>query len=483
MIETLQNFKVNVSSEIGRLRCLLIHSPDSGLGNIVPSKAQDWLFEDIVHLETVRKNEYDYYLKLLLYFLDPQKIRGKLAQIDGLKERNFYKPAHKDFHGSTKVIEIQQLLAEVLVDENLKMELISAVCAFEHCTYQLKLKLRELSATELAETFISGAIRENQLVFAPIPNFIFTRDVGTVINQHILLNKPAKKARARESLLAKYVFYNHSFFANYKNNIIELPDTLEHVILAEENDNYRNTLEGGDVMMVSKNHLLIGCSERTSALAISETIKLLFEKDVVEKVTVIKIPNKRDYMHMDTVFTQVKKNMWVILESIAKADKRGSGFEPIDHLIQNKPVDKVEVTQFTKGNITRPKKYESVEELLADVSTIDLKSSKKVEFIYSGNQQFPSDAREQWTDSCNLLAIKEGVVIGYDRNDVTLNTFREKGFLVIAVKELLQKFESGELNPETLENTFITIPSAELSRARGGFHCMSMPILRDELGS
>src|SRR5690606_33732264 len=111
----------------------------------------------------------------------------------------------------------------------------------------------------------------------------------------------------------------------------------------------------------------------------------------------------------------------------------------------------------------------------------DLKSTEKTEFIYSGNQQFPFAAREQWTDSCNLLAIKEGVVIGYDRNDVTLSTFKAKGFLVISVIALLQKFETGELNPETLENTFITIPSAELSRARGGFHCMSMPLLRDDL--
>ncbi len=241
-------------------------------------------------------------------------------------------------------------------------------------------------------------------------------------------------------------FFNHPFFANYRENIIELPDTLEHVILAEEDDNYRNTLEGGDVMVAAQNHLLIGCSERTSALAINETIKLLFAKDVVEKVTVIKIPNKRDYMHMDTVFTQVRKNIWVILESIAKADKRGNGNQPIDHLIQNKPLDKVEVTQFTKEKITQPRKFESVEDLLDDVSVNDLKSDEPTEFIYSGNQQFPFDAREQWTDSCNLLAIKEGVVIGYDRNDVTLSIFKEKGFLVIPVKELLQKFESGELN-------------------------------------
>ena len=89
---------IQVSSEIGRLRRLLVHSPDSGLGKVVPSKAQDWLFEDIVHLETIRKKEYDFYTKLLLYFLDPELIMGKLKAIDSdHSKRNFYKPEHKDF--------------------------------------------------------------------------------------------------------------------------------------------------------------------------------------------------------------------------------------------------------------------------------------------------------------------------------------------------------------------------------------------------
>ena len=74
-----------VSSEVGTLRRLIIHSPDSGLGKVVPSKAQDWLFEDIIHLETMRKKEYDYYVKLLLYFLDPEIIKGRLAEAPGGK--------------------------------------------------------------------------------------------------------------------------------------------------------------------------------------------------------------------------------------------------------------------------------------------------------------------------------------------------------------------------------------------------------------
>src|SRR6201990_3356195 len=103
--------QLKVSSEIGRLRRVLVHSPDSGLGKVVPSKAQDWLFEDIVHLETIRRKEYDYYTKILLYFLDPAKIKGHLKTIDSEQhKRNFYKPGHEAFFQSDKVIELQWLL-------------------------------------------------------------------------------------------------------------------------------------------------------------------------------------------------------------------------------------------------------------------------------------------------------------------------------------------------------------------------------------
>src|SRR5476649_2049682 len=112
---TAPTFKLDVTSEIGTLRSLLIHSPDNGLGKVVPSKAQDWLFEDIVHLDTMRKNEYDYYVKLLMYFLDPDKIKGKLQQIDSADDkRSFFKPDNKNFHASNKVIEIQTLLKDIL---------------------------------------------------------------------------------------------------------------------------------------------------------------------------------------------------------------------------------------------------------------------------------------------------------------------------------------------------------------------------------
>src|SRR6476646_7232264 len=117
------NNKISVTSEVGRLRRLLVHSPDSGLGKVVPSKAQDWLFEDIVHLDTIRRKEYDFYTKILLYFLDPDKIKGKLGEVDSQQnKRSFYKPANKNFFKSDKVVELQWLLAELLEDHEIKLK-------------------------------------------------------------------------------------------------------------------------------------------------------------------------------------------------------------------------------------------------------------------------------------------------------------------------------------------------------------------------
>lgn len=473
---------VSVTSEIGTLKRLLVHSPDSGLGKVVPSKAQDWLFEDIVHLDTIRKNEYDYYTKILLYFLDPEKIRGRLSEIDHPDgQRNFYKPEHANFFKSDKVIELQWLLAEILADSNIRLKLVASVCAIEGCTYQLQNELMEYEASELAKTFISGTSKDKQLIFAPIPNFIFTRDIGITIKDHVLLNKPAKKARTREALLARYIFFNHPFFNNYRNNIIELSDSSHHFLLPKEEDERKITLEGGDIMVVSDKHLLVGVSERTSSEAAVRITNKMFEMGLMDKVTIVKIPKKRDYMHIDTVFTQVKRDVWVMLGNFSRKAIKHEDETAVERILEIKKEEKIKILQFHRSNPEQPVAFESLEDLLIDISRNDLHCRNEVQFIFSGNNEFPYSAREQWTDSCNLLVLKEGVVLGYDRNDKTTEAFRSAGFKIVEVKELLQQLENGTTTTESIENTFILMPSAELSRARGGFHCMSMPLWREPI--
>ncbi|SOD90699.1 arginine deiminase family protein [Spirosoma fluviale] len=476
--------QINVSSEIGTLRRLLIHSPDRGLGKVVPSKAQDWLFEDIVHLDMMRRDEYDYYVKILLYFLDPDKVRGKIAELGPDSDRSFFKPDHDDYFKSDKVIDIQNLLSDILADEVIRTRLIAAICGIERTSFRTQQQLADFDPVELAKIMISGSLPDRKMLFAPLPNFIFTRDIGIVINDHILLNKPAKLARTREALLTQYIFFNHPLFAGYQDKILEIPDN-EHAFLLSDADSKRDitlsTLEGGDVMMIGKRHLMIGVSERTTLYAAQQVMRLVFSRNVVDTVTILQIPKKRDYMHIDTVFTQVKRNVWVLLGSLARTGDEAKKRDVIHFFAPKDVSEDLKIMQFIKGLEHKPIEIENLEDLLTDISKNDLGATEPVRFIYSGNNEFPFGAREQWTDSCNLLALKDGVVVGYDRNEKTAEAFREAGFEVIGAAKLLDRFERGQSSPETIENTFIMLPSAELSRARGGSHCMSLPLLRDEV--
>jgi len=323
------------------------------------------------------------------------------------------------------------LLVEALqADRNRRSQLIEEVVDYAELPKSTKAFLASISAEELAELLISGYHPPlDRILFDPIPNFVFTRD--------------------------RFIFDAHPRFVELRESgkIIDLND-VDRFPPGYKGQPVR--IEGGDVMMLHQRYLLIGVSERTNAYTVKLLREALFEKEAVDHVVQVNIPSDRAYMHLDTIFTQFDTHHYAAFGPII-----------IDGLSSN-----VEVV--SKSGTKRM--YSSVAEFV----TSELDS--KAVFIPCGNGESPYQEREQWTDACNLVAVKPGVGITYDRNTVTAASFANAGYTVTRAEDLLSAFADGSLKPDSVEKTIITLPSGELSRARGGGHCMTCPLVRESEG-
>ena len=417
---------VHVSSEIGLLKRVIVHRPDDGIARISPKKAEELLFDDIVYLPKMQE-EHDIFTDVLRAFLGPENVLGTT-----------------------------HLLHEALSqDAESKLDMIEKIVDYEELPTSYKQMLLDMPDDKLAKVLVNGYYpEEDYFLFDPIPNFIFTRDIAVTVNDHVIITKPAKEARFRENFLTRFIFWAHPIFRNLRqegriinlNRVDEFPPSRRGEMIS---------IEGGDMMVLSNEYLLIGCSERTTEFAVQSLKNVLLERGVIKHVVQVNIPNDRSFMHIDTVFTQINKHHIVAYKPIVE-DGLGSY-----------------VTVFGQGGVERH--YPTVKEfILSEISS-------RMEFIWSGDGESPYQEREQWTDGCNLVALKPGVALAYDRNPHTEKAFEKAGYRTAHARELLATIKDGIIKAEEVDNTIILLPSNELSRARGGSHCMTCPIERSNL--
>ena len=401
---------LNIHSETSPLKAVMLHRPGKELQRLTPQYLNELLFDDIPWLERMQQ-EHDQFADVLRQ------------------------------HGAT-VYYYEDMLSEILESLAVREALLKEALHFcdvrrpEDRDSVLQF-MDDMDASEVAEILIAGLhkeqvgphLRRKNLSFyiteelpyfiPPIPNFYFARDPGAVIGNGLSVNAMHTPARKRESMLLDYIFRYHPFFSDYDH-----PAWYGH--------NKPDSIEGGDILVLNRHVLAIGCSERTTAMGIEILASNLFRGDEeLREVLVIQIPFKRAFMHLDTVFTMVDMDKFTIYPGIENS-VRVYRLTPTS--------DRQELIIFPLNDLASALK-----------ESLHLPA---VKLIQSGGSDHITAAREQWSDGANTLALAPGTVVTYKRNVVSNQELRDNGIKVVEIE------------------------GSELVRGRGGPRCMSMPLRR-----
>ncbi|MDI6453150.1 arginine deiminase [Peloplasma aerotolerans] len=402
---------IKVHSEIGKLKSVLLHRPGKELENLTPDVLEKLLFDDIPYLK-VAQEEHDIFANTL-------RAHGVevLYLTDMLTEAL---EAHPEV--------VSNFINAFIEESKIKSQTI------KNALYKY---LVNLSITDMIHKMIEG-IRTHEITVGkhksimdmledeypfftdPIPNILFQRDPFSSVGHGVAIGKMFTHARQRETIFAEYILTYHPRF--HKNPPIKYYHRLN-----------RYPLEGGDILVLNKNIIAIGISNRTDPRAIEFFAEQLFKENTdFETVLAFNIPKSRAFMHLDTVFTQIDYGMFTIHPGIE---------------------NKLTVFEITK-NDTR---FDVVKVVGSLEDVLEKHLKRPIKLIRCGGKDVITSVREQWNDGANTLAIAPGKVIVYDRNHVTNQMLVDAGIEVLEIE------------------------SSELSRGRGGPRCMSMPLEREDI--